>query len=519
MRCAIYARVSSDESAERGHSIAFQLEECRRHAERLGATETREYLDEAVSGAVLERPGLQALLEAVRQREFNLVVVWDPDRLARNLAHQLLITEQIERYSRLTFVKFDMTGTPEGQLFYQLRGAVAQYEREKIRERMMAGKRQKAKAGRLPYRVDPYGYRYDPATSSISVIPEEAEVVRRIFREYVELGRGLNGIAHGLARDGVPSRRGGNWHRQIVRQIVMNPVYMGVYYANRRDMTGVGLNRYRPPGEKVWARERPREEWIPVPVPAIIDPDTWYRAQELMARAKQLWSRHREQYLLSGLVRCSVCGNTMTGANRKHWGKYRRTYTCRKSFAGARHPGCGQEISADRLEARVWAEVEAWLHDPDLLVATIDAPDTESLERELAEVEQALARTEAAQKHILLVLERQLANPDDALDSLNRLKERQTHLLAKRDTLRAQLAGRLRSTEEERRALAAALQHYLRRLQEDPSMETRQQIVRQLVVGVEVSETRITVRARLPHYTSTSGAPEVAPVMVLKPVS
>ena len=89
MNIAIYARVSSDIQAEQGYSLAAQVEDCKRKAEELGAGIVKEYIDDGYSGAYLERPALDALREALRQKMFAAVICWDVDRLSRNLSHQL----------------------------------------------------------------------------------------------------------------------------------------------------------------------------------------------------------------------------------------------------------------------------------------------------------------------------------------------------------------------------------------------------------------------------------------------
>jgi site-specific DNA recombinase len=177
---AVYVRVSTEDQARHGYSLQAQVEACRARAEALGASDVKVFADEGVSGALLARPGLNALREAVRSRAAALVVVWDPDRLSRNLSHQLLLTEEIEQARvRLEFVNFEWKSTPEGQLFYALRGAIAQYEKEKIRERTGRGRLQKARQGKLPAAFRPYGYDYDPGASLLVVKPEEAQVSGR----------------------------------------------------------------------------------------------------------------------------------------------------------------------------------------------------------------------------------------------------------------------------------------------------------------------------------------------------
>ncbi|MBX6378222.1 MAG: recombinase family protein, partial [Clostridia bacterium] len=323
-RCtaAVYIRVSTEDQARRGYSLADQRAACLARAVALGARHVEVFADGGVSGSLLERPGLNALRAGLREGRFGLVVCLEPDRLARNLAHQLLLTEEIERAgARLEFVGFEWQRTPEGELFFALRGAIAQYEREKIRERTSRGRRQKARQGRMPAAFEPYGYRYDPSSSTLTPVEAEAAIVRAAFRWVVEEGLGPSAVARRLDALGVPTRRGApGWHRGVVARLLRNPVYAGTFYANRYDAAGAFLNRHRAPWERRPVRLRPVEEWIPVPVPAIVEPAVWRAAQ---ARLDVIGRRptSRSTYLLSGLSVCAVCRRRLVGSVRHDWGR------------------------------------------------------------------------------------------------------------------------------------------------------------------------------------------------------
>ena len=151
MRAAVYARVSTEEQAQHGYSLAEQKDSCKQRAKELGATEILEFADEGISGATLDRPGLEGLRDSIKEGIIDLIVLRDPDRLSRKLAHQLILTEEFEKAGvRLEFLDFTWQDSPEGKLFYNLKGAVAEYEREKIKERMIRGKNQKARQGGIP---------------------------------------------------------------------------------------------------------------------------------------------------------------------------------------------------------------------------------------------------------------------------------------------------------------------------------------------------------------------------------
>ena len=138
MNAAVYARVSTDLQAEKGYSLQTQIDACTQKAKEMGAVAIKTYVDDGYSGSYLERPALDKLRDALDAKLYDMVVIYDQDRLSRTLSHQLLLTEEIEKSgAQLVFVSSEYKRTPEGILFYQIKGAFSAYEKEKIRERMM----------------------------------------------------------------------------------------------------------------------------------------------------------------------------------------------------------------------------------------------------------------------------------------------------------------------------------------------------------------------------------------------
>src|SRR5919109_2345810 len=146
---AIYARVSTEDQGK-GFSIPTQIEAGQKLAEREGymVSETSVLVDEGISGTTMDRPELRKLRDFINAKAIGAVVVYDPDRLSRNLGHQLLLAEEFERAGvKLLIVSHPMEQGPEGWLFFQMRGALAEYERAKILERTKRGMLGRAKAG------------------------------------------------------------------------------------------------------------------------------------------------------------------------------------------------------------------------------------------------------------------------------------------------------------------------------------------------------------------------------------
>ena len=210
MNVAIYVRVSTDIQAEHGYSLETQLEACRKRAAAIGATTIKEYVEDGHSGAYIDRPALNEMRDAIHAKMYDAVICYDPDRLARKLYTQLILTEEIERNGATPiFVDTEYKNTPEGKLFYHMRGVFAEYEREKIKERTMRGKRGKLKSGKVITDSHIYGYDFDSETCQYTVNPIEADIINKIFDWYItERIGGAEKIAIRLSEIGVPSPTG-----------------------------------------------------------------------------------------------------------------------------------------------------------------------------------------------------------------------------------------------------------------------------------------------------------------------
>jgi site-specific DNA recombinase len=439
MRAAIYVRVSTEDQAKHGYSLGAQREACEERARNLGVIEMHPFLDEGVSGALLSRPGLDAMRELVRAHLVDIVVVWDPDRLSRNLSHQLLLTEEIERARiRLEFVNFEWRNTAEGQLFYAMRGAIAQYEKEKIKERTSRGRLQKAKQGKLPLAFRPYGYDYDPDQALLVRNERESSVVCDMFRWLIEEGLGPNGIARRLNLLGVPAKKGGRWHRMVVGQILSNPVYTGRFHANRWDTAGCSLNRHRPKADRVRATLRPSAEWIPIAVPRLVPQSVWEQAQAALQGARRRWAGiEKSEFLLSGLLVCGTCGMSMAGFTGSDWGVKRRKYTCRRSYEGAPTGWCGRAVQARPIEAAIFKVVLEWLLDPEALYAAVAEPSAPTHSHELTEIADGLSQADRGRINLQHLLEQGMITMAEGSEALSRVSTRMATLQERRERLMA----------------------------------------------------------------------------------
>ena len=261
-----------------------------------------------------------------------------------------------------------------------MQGVIAEYERAKIAERYRRGKLYRARQGEIPFWKTSYGHRRvvpaDGGPARIEIFEPEAEIVRLIFDAYVEKGRSIRQIAFDLLDRGIPSPTGKPiWGTSTITRLLNNEAYIGTVYYNRREhYEGDGPRGAR--NRKTRSRERPREEWIPIPVPAIIDPDTFARVKQV-SRDNSKWNPRGAEWgvwLLRGLIECGHCHlgcncHRMRGRN----GTWHRYYYCRGHDPLRARSGMDRcperNIRADELDEYVFAQVRQALLDPRQLIA------------------------------------------------------------------------------------------------------------------------------------------------------
>src|SRR3712207_256451 len=219
MRVALYARVSTQRQAQ-AQTVEQQIERLVAHACQQGWDVSLDHVfrDDGCSGASLRRPGLERLRDRAAARSLDLVVITAPDRLARNYVHQVLLLEELQGHGcEVRLLDRPMSQDPHDQLLLQIRGAVAEYERTLITERMRRGRQRKLEAGlMLPWTRAPFGCRVDPDrprdAAGVRVEEAEAAIVREMFAWYADethsfcsLAR-LEQASHAMAR-----AHGGQW--------------------------------------------------------------------------------------------------------------------------------------------------------------------------------------------------------------------------------------------------------------------------------------------------------------------
>jgi site-specific DNA recombinase len=418
MRAAVYARVSTTRQAQ-AQGIEQQLDRLRAAAAERGweLDDQHVYRDDGYSGARLGRPGLDRLRDHAALAELDVVLVAAPDRLARNYVHQvLLIDELAARGCQVEFLDRPMSSDPHDQLLLQIRGAVAEYERTLIAERMRRGRQARLRAGTLlPWTTAPFGYRLDPErprrADAVRTEPGEAALVAQLFDWYLEPQGTVYRLARRLTDLAVPTPRGGpRWNTASVRGILRNPSYAGRAVSNR---TQVAPARGRksamlPAGPGVSHAPRPEEDWITVSVPAIVSEETFAQVQAKLDANKQAAPRNtRHQYLLRALISCGAC--RLTCGVRQTAAGY-RYYQCRgrtDPLRAAQGQRCtARYIPAGQLDELVWADLCELLTDPAQVTRALARAQggawlSQELQARQATIGQALGQLDRQQQRLL----------------------------------------------------------------------------------------------------------------------
>jgi site-specific DNA recombinase len=519
MGVAVYARVSTTRQA-RAQTIEQQLDRLRAAVAERGweLEEQHVYRDDGYSGASLGRPGLDRLRDHAALADLDAVVVTAPDRLARNYVHQVLLIDELAGHGcGVEFLDRPMSQDPHDQLLLQIRGAVAEYERTLIAERMRRGRQAKLRAGTLlPWTRPPFGYRLDPErprqASGVRVEPGEAVLVAQLFDWYLEPQATVYRLARRLTDLGVATPMGKPcWNVASVRGILRNPAYTGRALTNRTQVVPARARKsaLRPAGPGQSHAPRPPEDWIAVPVPPIISEETFAQVQAKLDTNQQTALRNtRHEYLLRALVSCGACRLScvvrQTGAGYRY-------YLCRgrtDALRAAQGQRCtARYIPADQLDELVWADLCTLLTDPAQLARAL------ARARGGAWLPQELHARQAAIGQALSQLKRQQQQrlPDAHLAEvieLAELERKREELDRRHDALTAQ-QRQLNTAAEQRLELQAvadgieAFCQIIRAGLATATFKQRRQLAELLIDRVIVTDGEVEIRYVLP--TSPGG--------------
>jgi len=508
-RVAIYARVSTEAQEARG-TIGSQLDALRERVTAEGAGLVAEFVDDGYSGARLDRPGLDALRDAAEAGAFEQVWCLSPDRLARNYAYQVVVLDELARHR--VVVRFAdapaIDDDPQARLLTQVQGVIAEYERAKIAERHRRAKLWRSRAGEVLSWKVPYGYRRVPRTAEqaahVVVHEPEAVVVRRVFDDYVAGGYSIRAITIALNRDDVPTPTGKpTWGTSTVARILGNETYVGRLYYNQTEMvpwTGRRGKRQVP---------RPKEEWILIPVPALISEDVFDAVRRARAAHVTFSARRAapDRWLLRRLVRCGACGLKVQCRSTKTPDAWQLYYHCPNHDvvrAGSEHRRCPERaIRAEALDDFVFDHVRRALLRPGTLAAGQTAvtartptPSDELLAAELARLERKADAASTERRRLIDLYQAGLIELAELKRRTQDLDARRRRLDAEHDALEQQ-RGELARGNQLRRRIATFAERAATGI-DNLDFAGRQRLLRLVVEEVRVTGTNIDIQLRIP---------------------
>lgn len=363
IKAVLYARVSGDDRRNESRNLKGQLDMGREYALQRGYEIIEELAedDRGASGASFELPELSKVREMAQARSFEVLIVREIDRLSRSLAKQLVVEEELERMGvRVEYVLGEYDDTPEGRLNKHIRATIAEYEREKISERMRRGRRLKVMAGSvLVANRPPYGYRVKQKNGKyyLEVFEPEAKIIRLIYDWFLKgdetgerlslrkIARKLTAMGIALPQNGVMKSNRGLWVKTTIHKILHMETYAGVWTYGKN-------NRGRP---------NPSDKLIKVNVPAIVERETWKAAQVRLLETKMKAARNiKFEYLIRGRIRCAKCNSYVRWEGQRQGKKVYKYYVCsaRKS-----HDCDCLNGNADKIDGKVWEWVKALFLD------------------------------------------------------------------------------------------------------------------------------------------------------------
>ena len=315
---ALYARVSSDRQ-DVDLSVAAQLRALRDYAEKHGYLVAREYVDEAESGRISDRPQFQRMLDEASKPEapFQEILVWKFSRFTRKREHAVAFKAMLRRRGvRVVSITEQADDTPTGKLLEAIIESVDEFYSENLAQEVARGMREAASRGFWVTTYAPYGYRKvyvqdgPKKRPKLELDPPADAVARRIFDMVLQGGSTLD-VTKALNAEGVASPRGKQWSKTSVHNVLLNEAYTGTL------VWGTTAKDGAPPVRVEGAH------------PAIVSKRQFRRVTKLLgsrAPRKVHPRRSASPYLLSGLLRCETCGKAMTAAEAKG-GKY-TYYVC-----------------------------------------------------------------------------------------------------------------------------------------------------------------------------------------------
>lgn len=336
-RTAIYCRVSTEEQAREGFSIAAQKRTLTQFCSQKGWQIEGIYTDEGLSGKNTKRPAFKQLLKDAAHDLFDLVLVWKINRFSRKNADLLTTVEYLEKYNVNLYScseQFDAS-TPSGKLMLSMLGSIGEFERNTIVENIKSGMSEKARQGMFN------GGRvlgYDSKDGSLMINEEEASTVKEIFTLCLN-GYSLTEIRNMLETAGRRTKNNSHFEISSIKRILQNPIYAGYITYNKTRKTG---------GKVIKCSDFLK---VPGKHQPIISPEEYDAVRKIIDSKKQ-YHINTGSFILSGILKCPFCGSIMTGCT-KGGNKQYRYYVCSSYRRWGSSKCRGIYLNADDYERKV----------------------------------------------------------------------------------------------------------------------------------------------------------------------
>ena len=518
-RIGIYTRVSTSEQAETGYSIDEQERLLIDWCNKNGLEVFNCYSDRGISGKnIKNRPALKALLKDVEDRKIDMVVSWKLNRVSRRLADVLKIMDLLEK-NNVTFKSYSEpfeTTTHVGRMQMQMMAMIGEFERGTISQNVKVSMCAKARAGEwcgnrvLGYDLVPMeGTENNKRRKSrLEINKEEAEIVRIIFNEYAS-GKGYKAITNKLNKLGCKTKKGNNFSQGSIRDILMNPVYIGKVRYNVRQN---------------WSEKR-RRNINPEPIvaegihKAIIDNDTWDKVQVMLQSKSGKPSRIYDGfYPLTGILKCPKCGAGMvimrTTNTLKDGTKKRIQYYACGNWKNKGTAVCNSNsIRVDKANEYVFNKISELLSNEKMVESIVNNINRERqkkinpAKKELERIDKELEKIDRKKTKLFEAYEEDLISKEEFKERKDELNKRAKSLQEEKEPLLVTLSDDV-SEEIPYEFIKSILENFSKVLTESATREQQKKLLHMIISEITINEAReidsikININDKLVDYIS-----------------